>query len=131
MSKNILCALLCLLNAASLAQTNEEKLKTKIVHWGLHKNVTVKLNSGEKLQGRVAEIKDEFFALQVLNQSPISMRQIPFREVHKLSGHTDWDAQKARTYIGLAGAILLVVYVAVNLTRSNDRQPKTIIFSGR
>ena len=131
MWKKMLCALLsiCLLNVASLAQTNEEKLKTKIVNWGLHKSVTVKLKSGEKLQGRITEIKDEFFAVQTEGQA--TTRQVQFSEVHKLSGHIAWSSQKPRNYLGLAGAIVLATFVTVNLTRSNDRKPQPVIFSGR
>lgn len=135
MLKRLLCALLSitLLNAASFAQTGskEEKLKAKIVHWGLQKNVTVQLKSGEKLQGRVTEIKDDFFAVQILQQGQIATRQVSFAEIQKLSGHNDWDANKARNYIGLAGAIGLVVFVVVNLTRSNDRKPQSVIFTPR
>ncbi len=133
MLKKMLCVWLSiwLLNGASLAQptAKEEKLKTKIVNWGLHKTVTVKLNSGEQVKGRVSEIKDEFVALQIEGQS--NARQVRFSEIDKLSGHTDWGSQKTRNYIGLVGAIGLAAFVIVNLTRSNDRTPKTVIFSGR
>ncbi|HEX4946287.1 MAG TPA: hypothetical protein VFZ34_06480 [Blastocatellia bacterium] len=135
MLKKMLCTLLSLLlfNVVNLAQTTsqEEKFKAKIVHWGLQKIVSVQLKSGEKLQGRVTEIKDDFFAVQLLQQGNITTRQISFTDVQKLSGLNEWDANKARTYIGLAGAILGVVVLVVGLTRSNDRQPKTVIFSSR
>lgn len=135
MLKPMLCLLLAivLLNVQSLAQitSSEEKLKAKIVNWGLQKNVTVQLNSGENLQGRVTEIKDDFFAVQILQQSSIITRQVAFNEIRKLSGHTNWDATKARNYIGLGGAILGVVVLVVGLSRSNDRKPQPIIFSSR
>ena len=132
MLKQMLCALLSilLLNAASLAQSTakEANLKTKIVNWGLDKTITVNLNSGEKVKGRITEIKDEFFAIQIEGQS--TTRQVPFKEIDKLSGHTDWGSQKTRNYIGLVGAIGLAAFVVVNLTRSHDRKPK-IIFATR
>lgn len=133
MLKQMLCALLSivLLITTSLAQTGskEEKLKSKIVQWGLQKMVTVKLNSGEQVKGRITEIKDEGFTVQIEGQT--AMRQVPFSDVDKLTGHTDWGSQKTRNYIGLAGAIGLAAFVIVNLTRSNDRKPQRVIFSER
>ncbi len=132
MLKKILCTLLSilLLNAVSLAQpgSKEEKLKSKIVQWGLQKTVTVKLNSGEQVKGRITEIKDEFLALQIEGQS--TTRQVLFSEVDRLTGHTDWGSQKTRNYIAFVGAIALATFVVINLTRSPDRKPQ-IIFSGR
>lgn len=133
MLKQMLCILLSivLLDVASLAQptTKEEQLKTKIVQWGLQKKVTVKLNSGEQVKGRITEIKDEGFTVQTEGQA--ITRQVPFSEVDKLTGHTDWGSQRTRNYIGLAGALALAAFVAVNLIRSNDRKPQRIIFSER
>lgn len=132
MLKKMLCTLLSIvvLINTSLAQagSKEEKLKSKIVQWGLQKTVTVKLNSGEQVKGRITEIKDEFFAIQTEGQA--TTRQVPFSEVDLLTGHTDWGSQRTRNYIGLAGAIGLAAFVIVNLTRSRDRKPK-IIFSPR
>ena len=42
----------------AFAQTSKaESLRRKVIEWGTNKLITVKLNSGEKLKGRVAEIK--------------------------------------------------------------------------
>lgn len=120
--------LIALLPFHLLAQPNEEKLKTQIVNWGLNKTVTAKLKSGAKLQGRVTEIKDEFFVLEVVQQGQSQMRQMQFSEIDKLSSPFTWDAQKSRAYIGLAGAIVLAGFVITNLVRSKDRKPKTIVF---
>ena len=133
MPKKTLCALLSilLLNVTNFAQaaSREEKFKAQIVNWGLDKPVTVKLNTGEQIKGRVVEIKNEFFAVQTEGQP--TPRQVKFNEVDKLSGHIDWGAQKTRNYLALVGAIGLATFVIVNLARSRDRQPKTVIFSSR
>jgi small nuclear ribonucleoprotein (snRNP)-like protein len=132
MLKKLLCILLTLvlLNAASLAQapSQEEKFKAKIVNWGLEKNVTVKLKTGEQVKGHVTEIKDEFFVVQTAARG--TTRQVKFQEIDKLTGHIDWGSQKTRNYIGLVGAIGLATFLVVKLTQSNDRKPK-IIFASR
>ncbi len=103
MRKKMLCALLSilLLNVASLAQTNEEKLKIKIVQWGLHKTVTVKLNSGEKLEGRIAEIKDDLFAVQFVDKDKVTARELRYSDVNKISGKDGGKAGKIVGYTAL------------------------------
>jgi small nuclear ribonucleoprotein (snRNP)-like protein len=132
MTKKILCLLLscALLDVTSFAQTNDpvEKFKAQIVNWGLEKPVTVKLKTGEQVKGRVVEIKDDFFA--VLLKTQATPRPVKFNEIDKLTGHIDWGATRTRNYIGLISAIGLAAFVAINLTRSRDREPK-VIFSSR
>jgi small nuclear ribonucleoprotein (snRNP)-like protein len=133
MLKKLLCILLSigLLKVASLAQATspEVTFKTKIVNWGLEKNVTVKLKTGEQVKGHVTEIKDEFFVVQTAARG--TTRQVKFQEIDTLTGHIDWGAQKTRNYLGLVAALGLATYLIVNLTRSRDREPKPIIFSPR
>jgi sRNA-binding regulator protein Hfq len=133
MLKKMLCVWLsiCLLNGLSLAQsvTKEEQFRTKVVNWGLHKTVTVRFNSGKQVKGRITEIKDEFLTLQIEGQS--NLCPVRFSEIDKLSGHLNWGSQKTRNYVGLIGAMALATFVVVKITQSNDRTPKTIIFSRR
>ncbi len=131
MLKKLLGALLSilLLNVTSLAQptSNSEKLKSKIINWGLQKNVTVKLKNGEKVEGRIAEITDAYFAVQGVVAAQVTTRKVNFSEVHNVSGKGDTDVVKVRQYVSLGTAVLFAVLAVVNLSKSTDR-PKTIIF---
>ena len=136
MQKNIFVSSLVWLLAFSLtapyvfAQSKEEKLKNKIINWGLNKNVTVKLINGEKVEGRIAEIKDEYFTVQGLPLGQVTTRQVKFSEVHSISGKGETDVRKVTQYFALGSAVLFTVLAVVSLSKSNDR-PKTIVISGR
>ncbi len=131
MLKKLLSALLsiCLLDGASLAQTTsqEEKLKSKIINWGLQKNVTVNLKNGEKVEGRIAEITDAYFAVQGVDAGQVTTRKVNFSEVHRISGQGETDVRKVTQYVALGSMVLLAVLAVVYLSKSNDR-PKTIVF---
>lgn len=121
MLKQTLSLLLCLLFVVSAyAQTNnkqlakEAKLKQRIVAWGTNKNVAVKLKSGEKLDGRIAEIKDDLFAVQFVAKDRVTSRELRYSDVDKISGKDGGKAGKIAGYTALGvlagvGVVFLVV----------------------
>lgn len=131
MLKKMLCALLSvlLLNVASLSQTTgtAAKLKSKIINWGLQKNVTVRLKNGEQMEGRIAEITDAYFAVQGVDAGQVTTRQVNFSEVHRIASKGETDVRKVAAYVSLGTSVLFAVLAVVQLAKSNDR-PKTIVF---
>lgn len=124
MLKQILSLLLCLLFVVpSWAQTTnkqvtkETKLKQKVVEWGTNKNVLVKLKSGEKLDGRIADIKDEIFAVQFVNKDQVTSRELRYSDVDKISEKDGGKAGKVAGYTALgvlAGVgVLFLISLAV------------------
>ncbi len=121
MLKQTLCLLLCaLFMTPSFAQTNnkqlekEAKFKQRIVEWGTNKNVAVKLKSGAKVDGRIAEIKDDLFAVQFVDKDKVTAREISYSEVDKISGKDGGKAGKVVGYTALGvlagvGVIFLVM----------------------
>ncbi len=121
MLKQTLSFLLCALFVMpGFAQVNnkqlekEAKLKQKIVEWGTNKNVAVKLKSGEKLEGRIAEIKETLFAVQFVDKDKVTAREISYSDVDKLSGKDGGKAGKVVGYTALGvlagvGVMFLIV----------------------
>ena len=121
MLKQTLSILLCLLFVIpGTAQTNnkqlakETKLKQQVIEWGTNKTVAVKLKSGEKLDGRIAEIKEDLFAVQFVDKDKITAREIRYSEVDKISGKDGGQAGKIAGYTALGvlagvGVVFLVV----------------------
>ena len=121
MLKQTLCLLLCVLFVVpGFAQSNnkqlekETKLKQRIVEWGTNKNVAVKLKSGEKLDGRIAEIKDDLFAMQFVDKDKVTSREFRYSDVDKISGKDGGKAGKVVGYTALGvlagvGVFFLVV----------------------
>ena len=127
MLKPIIAVLLCVLFVIpGTAQTNhkqlekEAKLKQKIVAWGTNKNVAVNLKSGEKLEGRIAEIKDDLFAVQFVDKDKVTSRAINYSDVNKISGKDGGKAGKIAGYTalgvlaGVGVAFLIVLGIWAN-----------------
>lgn len=99
-------------------KAKEAEFKRKVVEWGTNKQVSVKLHSGEKIEGRIAAINDDAFTVQGLNNSTITSKDIRFSEIKKLS--QKGNASKAVGYtalgvlagVGAVVAILFAVYAA-------------------
>ena len=122
MLKQTLCLLLCVLFVVpGFAQSNnkqlekETKLKQRIVEWGTNKNVAVKLKSGEKLDGRIAEIKDDLFAMQFVDKDKVTSREIRYSDVDKISGKDGGKAGKVVGYAVLGGLAGVGVFFLVVL----------------
>jgi hypothetical protein len=131
MWKMTLCLLLslCLLDLTSLAQatSKSDKLKSKVINWGLQKNVTVRLTSGETVEGRIAEITDAYFAVQGVSAGQVTTRKVNFSEVHRISGKGETDVRKIAQYVSLGTGVLFAVLAVVSFSKSNNR-PRTIVF---
>lgn len=120
------CALcLLLLAAPALAQTatadaaKEEALKKRVVEWGTNKNVNVKLKSGEKVKGRIAEISDEHFAVQFVEKGKVTSREVRYSEIKGISEKGNAGDIAAGIVIGSLAAIGVVATVVLVAIASN------------
>ncbi len=116
---------LLLLTAPALAQTatadaaKEEALKKRVVEWGTSKNVTVKLKSGEKIKGRIAEISDEHFAVQFVAQGKVTSREVRYSDIKGISEKGNAGNIAAGVVIGSLAAIGVVTTVMLVVIASN------------
>ncbi|HYE76277.1 MAG TPA: hypothetical protein VEF04_23230 [Blastocatellia bacterium] len=125
---SLLCSFALLITAQSLQaqmptpqtskqQAQTEKIKKKIEDLGVLKEVTVKLQSGEKLKGRIAEIKTDAFSLKLEDPNQTTPRDINYAEVKSVSGKKGGGGQVAYRVLfgpaGIGGAVLLGVLVAM------------------
>ena len=105
------------LATATKQEAQEAKHKKRIVEWGINKNVSVKLKSGSKVEGRIGEIKDANFSVQLLENGKVINRDISYSEIDKISGKDGGKVGKVIGYSALgvlAGVgILTLVMVAV------------------
>ena len=108
---------------AQTKTTSPEKqaeFKKRVVAWGTNKQVSVKLNSNEKINGRIAEIQNDFFVVQAVTQDgKVSSQQINFSDINKLSAKTNAGKIAGHTALGVlagVGAIFVMLFViyAVN-----------------
>ena len=102
---------------AQTKTTSPEKqaeFKKRVVEWGTNKSVAVKLKSGEKLDGRIAEIKDDLFAVQFVDKDKVTSHEIRYSDVNKISGKAGSKAGRIAGYTALGvlagvGVAFLVV----------------------
>lgn len=114
------CAILALAISSVSAQTKtaspekQAEFKKRVVEWGPNKQVNVKLHSGEKITGRVAEIHNDFFAIQaVAKDGKITSHQINFSDINKLSPKGSVGRTAGFTALGIAagvGAVFVVMF---------------------
>ena len=107
----------------TIAQASKaESLRRKVIEWGTNKQVNVKLNSGEKVSGRIAEIQNDFFAVQaVTKDGKVSSQQINFGDIHKLSAKGKAGRIAGHTTLGVlagVGAIFVMLFVIYATTDS-------------
>lgn len=128
MLQQMLSLFLCVLFIVpSLAQTNkqqlakETKLKQKIVEWGTNKNVAVKLKSGNKLEGRIADIKDELFVVQFVDKDQVTSRDLRYSDVDKISAKDGGKAGKVAGYtvLGVLAGVGVVMLVTLAIWANN------------
>lgn len=91
-------------NFAFAKQPKEVKLKQKIVEWGTNKNVSVKLKSGSKIDGRIAEIKDTNFVVQLVENGQVVTREISYSDVDKISARGETSGGNIAGWIVLGAA---------------------------
>lgn len=106
--------------AQSSPSAKTESLRRKVIEWGTNQPVSVKLNSGEKLKGRIAEIKFDTLAVQLLEQGKIVTRDLRWDEMNKVSlDRRDEKARKIGGFIALGVLATLAVVVVVVLNDPN------------
>jgi hypothetical protein len=59
--------------------------KAKVVSWGTNKQVNIQLFSGEKIGGRIADIKDDKLIVQLAENGQIVSREVPYENIKKIS----------------------------------------------
>jgi hypothetical protein len=114
------------LSRAGYAQTNSpsptqvEEFKRRVVEWGTNRNVSVKLKSGDKLKGRIAEIKDEYFAVQFVDKGQVTTREVPYADVKSISAKGKGGAGKTVAYAALGAAAGVLIIYAIAFAIYND-----------
>lgn len=103
----------------TFAQSSQsDNLRRKVIEWGTNKPIAVKLKSGEKLKGRIADIKDDALSVQLLAQGKIVTRELRWDDLHKVS--LDTRDEKARKFGGLiAGGVLATVFIVIVVALSD------------
>ena len=96
-------------------QAQEAKHKKRIVEWGTNKNISVKLKSGGKVDGRIAEIKDETFAVQLVENGQVVSHDVRYSDVDKLSAKGEASGGKIAAWIALGAAAGVGVLVLIGL----------------
>ena len=104
-----------------LAQTKatspekQAKFKKQVVEWGTNKQVSVKLNSGAKIEGRIAEIQNDFFAVQsVSKEGQVSSQSVNFSDINKLSPKGEAGKIAGQTALGIlagVGAVFVTLFI--------------------
>ena len=117
-------------NLTAYAQTNltaEIKHKRQVVEYGTNQNIKVKLTSNEMLEGRIAEIRNDSFTLQLVDQTgQVMNRDLSYAELSKVSKIGRQKAGSALKRGMLYGAgfyagMLLVALVAVGIASAASR----------
>ena len=96
---------------------NIAKNKSKVVSWGTNKQVNIQLFSGEKIGGRIAEIKDDLLVVQLAENGQIIKRDVPYENIKKITDVVGAGKVAGYTALGvLAGiggtlaAIMIAIY---------------------
>ena len=107
-------------NFAFAKQPKDVKLKQKIVEWGTNKNVTVKLNSGSKIEGRIADIQDANFTVQLVENGQVISREIRYSEVDKISAKGEASGGKIAGWIVLGAAAAVGTLFLIGLALADS-----------
>lgn len=104
-------------NFAFAKQTSEANLKQKIVEWGTNKNVSVKLKSGSKIDGRIAAINDANFTVQLVENGNVVTRDINYSDVNKISGKGGNSGGKIAGWIvlGAVAGVGALIFIGLAL----------------
>ena len=96
----------------------DEKLRNRVVEWGPNKVVNIQLKSGEKLQGRIVDIRDDALAIQFLQQGKIDTRDFRWQEIKKasLKNNTEDKVRKTGGFIALGVLVTIAVVIGVALS---------------
>ena len=96
--------------------------KKRVVDWGINKVVAVKFQSGEKVEGRIAAIRDDAITIQSVTNGQIASREISFSEIKKISPKVNAGKVAGKTALGIMAGFgtLVVVLAVVAVALSND-----------
>lgn len=102
---------------AMAQSSHSDSLRRQVIEWGANKPIAVQLKSGEKLKGRIAEIKTNTLDVQLLEQGKIVTREFRWDDLQKVS--LDSREEKARKVgkwiaIGTLAGIVVIVGVALS-----------------
>ena len=105
----------------TFAQSSKaESLRRKVIEWGINKPLAVKLNSGEKLKGRSAEIKFDTLAIQLVEQGQFVTREVRWDDLNQVAlDSKDEKARKIGGFIAIGVLATLAVVIGVALTDPN------------
>lgn len=95
---------------------NIAKNKTKVVSWGTNKQVNIQLFSGEKIGGRIAEIKDDLLIVQLAENGQIVKRDVPYENIKKITDVVGAGKVAGYTALGILagiGGTLAVIMIAI------------------
>lgn len=111
----------------TLAQTKiasaekQAEFKKRVVDWGTNKQINVKLHSGEKISGRLAEIQDQYFAVQAVSKDgKVVSRQINYSDINKLSAKANAGNIVGYTALGVLAGVGVVVIVTIAMIAANE-----------
>lgn len=110
---------------AQTKPTSAEKqatFKKQVVEWGTNKQVSGKLNSGEKFAGRIAEIQNELFVVQAVSKDgKVTSTPIHFSDLNKLSPKNSAGRTAGFTALGVlaaVGAVFVVLFAVYAASES-------------
>lgn len=104
------------LTPASAQSAQTESLRRKVIEWGTNKPITAQLKTGEKLKGRIAEIKFDTLAVQLLEQGKIVTRELPWDDLNKISLNSkDEKARKIGGFIAIGVLVTIAVVIGIAL----------------
>ena len=105
-----------LLTPASAQSAQAQSLRRKVIEWGTNKPITAQLKTGEKLKGRIAEIKFDTLAIQLLEQGKIVTRELPWDDLNKISLNSkDEKARKISGFIAIGVLVTIAVVIGIAL----------------
>jgi hypothetical protein len=122
MTSTLLIVLLCTHLPIKAQSKSEIKFKRQIFEWGLNQKIKLRLRSGEKLEGRITEVKPDSFALQFVSTSgQINSREIGYNDLDKLSKRRDpsqpplfGSGMRTMLIIGAITLVMQYVFTATN-----------------
>lgn len=90
--------------------------KVKVVSWGTNKQVNVQLFSGEKISGRIADIKDDMLIIQLAENGQITSREVQYENIKKISDVVGAGKIAGYTALGVlagVGGTIAAIFIAI------------------
>lgn len=91
------------------------KLKKRVVEFGTNKTAVVRLKSGQKISGRVSEIRDDAFVVQSADQGQITSRDLKYGDVSGIKEKGTGKRVAGRVAIitgAVVGGVVLLILIA-------------------